>query len=238
MARVLVTRPQPGASRTLEALRAKGIDAQAISLTEIQPLAVHLTRGDFDALVITSQNAILHGSALIEKFTRVPVFVVGKRTAAMLEDRGHNVAAWAKTAQELLPLIRTKSPKVALYVCGTTRRPDLEFGLAAANIQVQASEVYSALPAQNAGRELTDYFSKDEPGFALLYAPSAASAFVSAFDGKKPPTGISFLCLSAAVAAQLPKGWQAKAVIAAEPHEAAMFDQLDKMLAYDHLPKA
>jgi uroporphyrinogen-III synthase len=92
----LVTRPEPGATRTLNVLIERGIDAVSIPLTEILPLNFSVPNAEFDALIITSQNAIVHGAKLLAIHRSKPVFVVGQRTVETLRGDGHRNLAWRK----------------------------------------------------------------------------------------------------------------------------------------------
>ena len=233
MVRVLITRPEPGAARTLKLLVKQGIEATSIPLTEIHPMPFECPVGDFDALIITSQNAIRHGASLLEKFMAKPVFAVGKRTTEYLQR--HTISAWAETADELLPKITAQPPRHILYVCGQTRRPELELGLKAAAIQIEAVEVYSAAPAKNAPEKLRAFFESQKTAqgdfIVLFHAPSAVDAFISALKDHNLPETTKFLCLSATIAAHLPLVWQSRVSISENPDEAAMKHRLDKMLA-------
>ena len=235
MTRVLITRPEPGASRTLSALHTRGIKADVISLTEIIPLAFQPPHTDFDALVITSQNAILHGRSLLLQHIAKPVFAVGQRTAKTLGDLGHHINHWAPTALGLLPLIIEHKPKAVIYICGQTRRLELETGLAAAAISVEIEKVYNAAPTQLAAEKLADFLSAPSKSIVLLHAPSAAKAFSLAMNGQNLPISTRFLCMSAAVSAQLPEKWHGNVTHSVQPDDTAMINQLDKMLAQDHL---
>lgn len=238
MTRVLVTRPEPGATRTLNALTARGIDAAAIPLTEISPLAFEAPSTGFDALIITSQNAIIHGASQLSPYISKPVFAVGQRTAAILRGQGHENVYWAETAQELLPHIIAFRPKSALYICGQTRRPELETTLATAGIHVHVVEVYTALQAPDASAKLASFFSASSNPIILFHAPSAAEAFAFSMNGQILPVSTRLLCMSAVILAQFPEKWQSQVTVAEQPDEAAMMKQLDKMLAQHHLPRA
>jgi uroporphyrinogen-III synthase len=229
MTRVLITRPEPGATRTLNALLAKGIKANAVPLTEIRALSFDIPTGEFDALIVTSQNAVVFGNSILTYYDDKPVFTVGKRTAESLQN--HPVSSWAETAEALLPKILTQAPKRLLYICGQTRRPELELGVKAAGIQIEAVEIYSAVPTENASERLERFFKRTKNSMVLFHAPSAADAFVSAINLHSLSDTTRFLCLSAAIATHLPAEWQYRVSIADRPDENAMFDQLDKMLA-------
>ena len=64
MRRVLVLRPEPGAAATVKRARARGLDAVAIPLFEIEPLAWEAPpAGGFDGLLLTSANAVRHAAS-------------------------------------------------------------------------------------------------------------------------------------------------------------------------------
>jgi uroporphyrinogen-III synthase len=241
--RVLVTRPEPGATRTVEALTARGIAAEAIALTEIQPVEFTMPGFDSDALIITSQNAILHGAALLESAAAKPVFAVGHRTAEMLAGQGFAGIKWAKTAGELLPVLTDSPHKRLLYICGQNRRPQLEAGLALAHRQCMAVEVYKSVESRDNAINLARFFANSEKSVVLLHAPSAATAFVSALSGLTRagtlldmiPKTTQFLCMSAIIADALPLHWQHKVTIANCPDNTEMFNQLEKMLVQNHV---
>ncbi len=231
MTRVLVTRPEPGATRTLMALIERRVDAVSLPLTKIQPLNFVTPKPDFETLIITSQNAIGCAGTLLRGLAHVPVFAVGSRTAKTLQRLGHTTVKWAETAQDLLPLIIAHKPRSALYVCGQTRRPELEIGLSKARIPCRALEVYRAAPTENVSKALKAFFNDNPNPIILLHAPSAAEAFVLAMKDQNLPGSTRFLCMSAAISAPLPENWRALTTLAKQPDEEAMINQLDKMLA-------
>lgn len=241
--RVLVTRPEPGATRTVEALIARGIAAEAIALTEIVPLSWIKPAFTCEALIITSRNAILHGAALLESATAKPVFAVGRSTAEMLAGQGFADIKWAKTADELLPVLTDSLHKRLLYICGQNRRPQLEAGLASAHRQCMAVEVYKSVESRDNAINLARFFANSEKSVVLLHAPSAATAFVAALSGLTVSETMldtilqttRFLCMSAVIAAALPLHWQHKVTIANDPDNTGMFNQLEKMLAQNHV---
>ena len=64
MSKVVVLRPEPGASATLARAKAAGIDAVAIPLFEVVPVAWDAPDpSSVDALLLTSANAARHGGA-------------------------------------------------------------------------------------------------------------------------------------------------------------------------------
>ena len=79
MKRLLVLRPEPGASATAERACGRGLDAVVISLFAIEAIEwVAPDPGGFDALLLTSANAVRFGWANPQHdFTTLEGFALG-----------------------------------------------------------------------------------------------------------------------------------------------------------------
>lgn len=147
--RVLVTRPEPGASRTANRLAKAGFEPLVLPLAEIRPLATGPVPADFDAVAVTSANALRHAPpALVESLRGKPLFAVGSRTAHLARDAGFaTVFEGNGDATGLASLIATQKspPPRMLYLCGKVRRPDFEAALAEAGLAVDALETYDSI---------------------------------------------------------------------------------------------
>src|SRR5262245_6534472 len=89
--RVLVTRPEPGASHTARRLAGAGFEPVILPLTEIRPLPFHRIAGvgAADAIAVTSANAIRHAPQdLISALRQKPLFAVGGETARAAKNAG------------------------------------------------------------------------------------------------------------------------------------------------------
>lgn len=92
-ARVIVFRPEPGATDTLARLAKAGIDAVAAPLFAARPIA--WTPPDpaaFDALLLTSAAAVRHGGAALELYRQLACWCVGPATAAAAAAAGLRVS--------------------------------------------------------------------------------------------------------------------------------------------------
>jgi uroporphyrinogen-III synthase len=229
--RVLVTRPEPGASATLAELQRRGYDATSIPLEKIVALnpasMAEAITVEFDALIITSSNALRHGADVLALQKQLPAFVVGGKTAAALQASGITIAATAETAEALAPIILKSGIKHALYLCGQNRRPDIEAALAAASIKVTIIEVYTPHPIVGAAKALQLYLAEPKPTAILFHAPSAATAFAKLLASDQDISHLKSLCLSPAIANSLPMILRKNAVIAARPSEAELLKLLD-----------
>ena len=93
MRRLILLRPEPGASESAERAAALGIDAVKLALFDV--VRVHWTVPDpagFDALLLTSANTIRHGGPGLERLRRLPVQAVGAATAEAARAAGFSVA--------------------------------------------------------------------------------------------------------------------------------------------------
>lgn len=98
MSRIVILRPEPGAGFTLARAAAAGLDAVAIPLFEIRPVAWFAPPpGDFDALLLTSTNAVRHGGAPLAKLSALPAYCVGAATAAAAAEAGLTVAGTGRS---------------------------------------------------------------------------------------------------------------------------------------------
>lgn len=93
MRRLLVIRPEPGASATLALARELGLDAIAIPLFAVQPVPWgKVDPKDFSGIVATSANAFRHGGEQLELLKTLPVHAVGGSTAEAARQAGFKVA--------------------------------------------------------------------------------------------------------------------------------------------------
>ena len=94
MRRVLVLRPEPGATATVERARRLGIDAIALPLFEVEPIEWQVPDPDaFDGLLLTSANAVRHGGEGLARLCGLQVYAVGDVTARAAREAGFDVAS-------------------------------------------------------------------------------------------------------------------------------------------------
>ena len=93
MKRVLILRPEPGASATLRRAHALGLDAVTIPLFAIEPIEWQAPDpSGFDGLLITSANAVRNAGRGLDRLLELPVYAVGEATAAEALTYGFKVA--------------------------------------------------------------------------------------------------------------------------------------------------
>jgi uroporphyrinogen-III synthase len=230
--RVLVTRPQADAERTAIRLAALGHDSVVAPVLSIERTGHAAPPGPFDALIVTSVNAVpalseLEGRAL-------PVFAVGDRTAAAVATAGFaDVYAADGEATALAALIAQKLRPGAhlLHVAGRDRKPEPGVSLRTAGFQIEAWTVYAAHAAKrlpDAARVALQELWLDT---ALHYSRRSVTILldlVRASGLVRPFLALEHLCLSSDVAAPLREAGAQRIIAAERPNEEALLAKFNR----------
>ena len=107
MRKLLLLRPEPGLAASAQRARALGLEVIACPLFRIEP--VHWDVPDpavYDALLLTSANAVRHAGAGLGRLSNLPVHAVGEATALIAREAGLRVVntGWAGAAELLATL--------------------------------------------------------------------------------------------------------------------------------------
>ena len=193
MRRLLVLRPEPGATATVERARERGLEAVAVPLFEIEPLewkAPDPTR--FDGLLLTSANAVRSAADQLKALRGLPVYAVGQATADAARDAGFSIASVGDA--DVDRLLGSIDPRLRLlHACGEDRRAP------ATDRQVIAVPVYraKAIDAPDLGT-LTG-------AVAVIHSPRAGRRFAELVDDRR---SISIAAISEAAADAMGDGWE------------------------------
>lgn len=209
MRRVLVTRPEPGASATAARLDAMGFSPVVLPLTRIVATTPP-PPGPCEAAIATSANALRHApAAFLGPLLGLRLFSVGEATAAAARQAGfRDIAVAAGTAVDLAALIGREMPAGArlLHLAGRERTQGFEEDLAARGFSVTVAETYRAeetafeagfISGRLAGAPLWGALAFSERGGALLCALAERPESRQAFERTR------FFCISDKVAARL-----------------------------------
>ncbi|MDX8462009.1 uroporphyrinogen-III synthase [Mesorhizobium humile] len=235
MVRVLVTRPEPGASRTARRLETLGFQPVLLPLTETSALPAEVTiGGDPVAVAVTSANAVRHApTALIAALANLPCHAVGKRTAEACRAAGFvSVTDGPGDAEALADTIAGGlAGKAIVYLCGRIRFPGFEQRLAAAGAHVQAIETYDTVGIDYGDADVVARLSDHPVEAALLYSVKASAALVKLIT--RPALQhlfekTEFLMLSARVAEPLDRVAGRRIQIALQPDEDALLALLSQ----------
>ncbi len=207
---VVVLRPEPGNAATATRLRAADLPVRQLPFFAIVPLPwVAPDPTAFDAVLLTSANAVRHGGAGLDVLRGLPVVAVGAATADGATAAGFDVAIVGQSdVTEAIALARAAGFVLLLHLAGRDRTPSTD-GVTA--VTVYASEAL-AIPddsiAELAGRVV------------VLHSPRAARALAA----RVPQTErlrIALVVLSQAVGEAAGTGWESLD-IAPEPSDDAL----------------
>ncbi len=223
-ARIAILRPEPGNAATAARVAAAGFEPLLLPLFEHHPLPWQTPEpATYDALLLTSANAIRHGGPALAALTRLPVLAVGAATAAAATSAGFAVIATGSSdAADLLA--RHGADRRLLWLAGRERT-------AIDHPALTTVPVYAAQPLP-----LAPALAAHLPGaIALLHASSAARRLGAELDRHAiPRASVRIAAISAKVAEAAGTGW-ADIATAAEPSDAALIAAA-RRLAIDPRP--
>ena len=233
--RLLVTRPEPDASREAETLVARGHQAVLASLLEIEFGDWPLQLAGAQGLVASSRNAMraLAAHPQLGEALKLPLFAVGEATAGAARELGFaEIVIGPGTAAELAALIASESEPGGgpfVHLAGETLAFDLKGALEAEGFVIQKSVLYRAIPADALPPEALNQLADGRLDGAILMSPRSAAIFaalVAKHGLAAQAARLVCYCLSKAVAEEAaPLG--CKTHVAARPREEDVLALLD-----------
>jgi uroporphyrinogen-III synthase len=209
--KLLILRPQPGASETAARARAIGLDpivAPLFEIIEVPGPPVEAQR--YEAVLLTSANGARHAPAGL---TALPCFTVGESTAAAARSAGFiEVRTGPLDGAAAAAMIAAAGVKRALHLCGRDH-----LAVEAEGVGIERRVVYAAEPVPHRRFE--------GPAVAMIHSPRAAARFARLAGDR---SAIAIAAISRAAAAAAGEGWAAKAV-AAEPRDQALLELAAKL---------
>jgi uroporphyrinogen-III synthase len=207
MPRLLVLRPEPGASATAERARAHGLDPVVVPLFEVEPVGWEPPEASgFDGLLLTSANAVRHAGDQLEDFRGLKTYAVGDATAEAARDKGFDIAATGGAGVERL-LGSLEADLKLLHLCGADRIDIPDARQAITPVVVYRSKAVDdpdLTPAQDS--------------VALIHSARAARRFAELVDNR---SSITIAAFSDAAAKAAGDGWKQVAV-ADQPSDEAL----------------
>jgi uroporphyrinogen-III synthase len=211
--RVLVTRPEPDALKLSGLLEEAGHEAVVepllgVSFEDADPVDLDGAQ----ALIATSRNALraLRGSPALAEARQLPLFAVGKATAAEARALGfETVVTGAGTAAELVThIVSALDPAAGLLVhlAGDTLAGDLAGDLEAHGFRVLQPVVYLMVAATAFADTTVEQLAQGEIDGVILLSPRTAAIYANLVRKHHLAAAVRTLphfCLSAAVARRL-----------------------------------
>lgn len=199
MRRLVILRPEPDATGTVERARTRGLDAIAMPLFRIEPVAWEAPEsGRFNALLLTSANAVRHGGDGLQALRGLPVHAVGAATAEAARDAGFDIASSGDSGVERL--LGSIEPELnLLHLCGEQRKAPAD-----ARQEITPVTVYRATELPAPGD-----FAQIEGALVAVHSPRAAERFAELIEqaGIERAT-IRIAAISAASADAAGGGWK------------------------------
>ncbi|MEA2873447.1 MAG: uroporphyrinogen-III synthase [Hyphomicrobiales bacterium] len=226
--RLLVTRPEPDATRTAQTLRARGHDVLVAPLLQTQTIGVAFS-GPYAAVLMTSANAAraLASHPRAAELTRLPALTVGARSADAARVAGFGDVTSADGA--LGDLVTLAASRFAggslLYLAGEDRAGDFAGDLAAHGVTVETAVIYRAIAAERLPADLKQALANGALDGALHYSRRSVTTLIELCRAAGVLDGLLNLahtCLSDEVAAALRNAGARHISVAPRPDEAAL----------------
>ncbi|GEO85728.1 MULTISPECIES: uroporphyrinogen-III synthase [Alphaproteobacteria] len=240
--RVLVTRPEPAASRTAAELRRRGH----------APLLLPLAAAEYDsdalrtalarphaAIAVTSAEALRALATLPDypaAYMDTACFAVGEKTGDAARKLGFSkVFTGNSDGTALARLIMEQVGEAAsvdrpvLYLAGSPRAASFETELKALTMPFEVCECYRMRPLAPSSSEIGELLGKGSIDVALLYSSESAHRLFDQTLLAVDPDRFSntrFLCLSEKVAAAVPEVYSQRTQAAPVPTEASLLSLL------------
>lgn len=240
--RVFVFRPRLDAERTARAIAEHGFEPVIAPLFEVVRLPGDAPQGDFDAIVVTSGNAVPMLADGPAAWRDLPIFAVGARTATKVREAGLEDARSADgDRNDLIELIRRTLPAPAklLMIAGRDRKEDVPDRLREAGYDVALWTAYAAeaLPALPA--ETQDALRQGKGDAAAMhYSARGAQTFIAlaqAAGVADEALELTHVVISAAAAEPLIAMGASTVLVAEHPEEAGMLAALEQVSARERL---
>jgi uroporphyrinogen-III synthase len=216
---IFVLRPEPGGSATVAAARALGLEAQACPLFAVAPLAWSPPPADaFDALVLTSANAVRHGGNALARYTALPVHVVGQATAAAARGAGFSLAGVHNGAQSLFESLGPAGTRNVLWLCGEDRS-----AVDPGALHITALPVYAARPIDPPAPFAA--LGTAAPAIVLVHSVRAGERLAALVEHR---ASVAIAAISDKVAQACGDRW-ARIAVAAEPTGEAVLELARRM---------
>ena len=209
--KLLILRPEPGASKTAGRARALGLEAVVAPLFSVSAIAgPKVVAGRYDAVLLTSANGARHAPAGL---TALPCFTVGDSTAATARAAGFgDVRSGPLDGAAAAAMMAAAGVKRALHPCGRDH-----IAVEAEGVAIERRIVYASEPVPHGRFE--------GPAVAMIHSPRAGARFAQLAGDRK---AIAVAAISPAAAAAAGEGWAAKAVAAA-PRDQALLELAAKL---------
>ena len=239
--RALITRPQEDAAAVAVALARRGITPVLAPMMQTEFFAENVD-ADVDraqALLFTSRNGVRAFSRVSDR-RDLPVYAVGDSTAGLARDNGFsNVESAGGDSVDLARLVADglqPSDGPLLHIAGKTVAGDLSGELSAGGFEVVRRTLYEAKPIRALSPETAAAIRNEEVDYVLFLSPRTARVFSDLLAEAGLTShcrNFEAICLSEAVAGELPANdWKVRRT-ASEPTSESLLQAVDAAAGTD-----
>lgn len=211
--RLLITRPEPDASKLAKRLEALDHEStieplMSVSFEDTDPVDL----SEAQAVIATSRNGLagLEAQGAHRIARALPLFAVGKATARAARDLGFElIVTGAGTVHDLVPqIVSACDPQAGFlaYLAGDVTSVDLRAELEPHGFRIDAPVVYRMHAAENFTDDTFEQIATGEIDGVLLFSPRTADIYVRLVRKHRltaPASRMTHYCLSDAVARRL-----------------------------------
>lgn len=198
---IAVLRPEPANRVTAAAIEARGRRAIRLPLFKAQPVAWDVPDpADFDALIVTSTNALRHGGAGLTQLIGLSLYTVGPASAEAGRRMGFHLAgSGGAGSAELLKLAEAAGVRRALHLAGR-ERTIAPGGIVAEIVTVYASDAVAVSP---------EHVAQLNGSVALVQSARAGARLAELVTDR---SSIAIAAISPAAAQAAGSGWERVAI--------------------------
>lgn len=212
MRRLVILRPEPGASASVQRAQELGLNAVAVPLFKVEPVAWEPPEAaSFDALLLTSANAVRCAGEALQDLRGLPVHAVGQATAEAARQAGFAIATIGTADAERL-FGSIEPGQRLLHLTGEHRAKGDDAGHEIRRVTVYRSQEI----------ERPEGLEQAQGAVVVVHSPRAGARFAELSEQirlDRPSTTIAAISDAAARAAG--DGWEAVQV-AAQPDDPSL----------------
>lgn len=217
---IIVLRPEPGAARTAEKARALGLEPVVAPMFVVEPMSWSVPDpAQYDAVMITSANTLVHAGGALASFVHLRCFAVGEASAKAARDFGFRDVRTGPGDGERLAAMMEEEGVARAFHPGGADLTRIETRVAIDDVPVYASRPLGALsPAARDALEIG--------AMVLIHSARAGETFAGLCP--IPRECVRILAISAKAARAAGPGWRDVAT-APEPSDEAMLELARKL---------
>ena len=205
MRKVVVVRPEPGASETLAKARELSLEPVSVPLFDIEAMDWAMPDGAFDGVLLTSANAVRQAGDALQELRALPAYAVGDATAEAARDAGFDIKATGDAGVERL-LGSIDQELRLIHLCGEDRK------------QVTARQEITPVAVYRSKAVVGPKLDRLNGNVVLVHSPRAGARLGELVEDK---SDIAIVAISKAAADAAGGGWESVQA-ANEPTDDAM----------------